>query len=210
MLRSEVRGGELDHLAGADEEQPRVGERGKDALRELDRRGRHGDRRAADVRLRAHVLRHRERALEQPVEDQAQRTGGLSAAHRLLHLAEDLRLAEHHRIQAAGDAKSVRHRAILRQRVDVRLERVGGHTMKVLEPARDGRGIGGVDVDLGPVAGRQNGRFVDARLRDQVAQRGAQGVRLERNLLAHLDRRGRMVQTQGVERHVLRLSSRAF
>ncbi len=199
----EVRGGEIDHLAGADQQQVLVGERRVDALGELDRRRGHRNRRAADVGVASHVLRHRERALEKAVEDQAQSARRFGAAHRLLHLAENLRLAEHHRIEPAGDAKGVRDRAILRQRVDIRMERLGGHPVEALQPALDRRGFGGAEIDLGPVAGRQNRRFLDARLRDQVAQRDTQRVRLECNLLAHLDRRGRMVQAKGVERHVI-------
>ena len=45
-------------------------------------------------------------------------------AHRLLHLAQDLRLAQHHRVEPARDAERVRHRLVARQRVDVGRERV--------------------------------------------------------------------------------------
>ena len=82
---------------------------GKMRSRELHRGGRHRDRRAADVGLRAHVLRHGERALEQPVRARSPSVPADSAcAHRLLHLAEDLRLAQHHRVEPARDAERVR------------------------------------------------------------------------------------------------------
>ena len=62
--------------------------------------------------VRAHFLRHRERALEQLVQQRAERAGRLGRAHRLLHLAEDLRLAQHHRVEAGGDAERVAHRLL--------------------------------------------------------------------------------------------------
>ena len=59
---------------------------------------------------RAHFLGDRERALEHLVQRGAERAGGVGLAHRLLHLAEDLRLAEHHRIEPAGDAERMPRR----------------------------------------------------------------------------------------------------
>ena len=88
-----------------------VGQRREDALGELHRGGRHRDRCAADVGLRAHVLRHGERALEQAIQHEAEAAGGFRVAHRLLHLAQDLRLAQHHRVEPARDAERVRDRA---------------------------------------------------------------------------------------------------
>ena len=74
------------------------------------RGGGHADRVRADLGGGAHFLGDRERALEQLVQRACQRAGGFGLAHRLLHLAEDLRLAEHHRIEAAGDAERVARR----------------------------------------------------------------------------------------------------
>jgi hypothetical protein len=54
---------------------------------------------------RAHFLGDRERALEQLVQRAAERARLVGLAHRLLHLAQDLRLAEHHRVEAGGDAE---------------------------------------------------------------------------------------------------------
>ena len=196
LLGREVRRRELDHLARADQQQPLVRDRREDALGELHRRGGHRDRRAADVGLRAHVLGHGERALEQPVQHEAQRPGGLRRAHRVLHLAQDLRLAQHHRIEAARDAERVRHRAILRQRVDVRMQRALRQVVEAREPVRDRLGLVAVEVDLGAVAGRQDRRFLHPARADQVAQRVAQRVRRERDPLAHVEGRGRVVEAE--------------
>ena len=114
--------------------------RREDALGELDRRRRHGDRRAADVGLRAHVLGDGERALEQPVQDQPERARGFRRAHRLLHLAQDLRLAQHHRIESARHAEGVRHRLVLRQRVDIRRSEPCGRSWKPASQCATGSG----------------------------------------------------------------------
>src|SRR2546423_1468160 len=64
-------------------------------------------------------------------------------AHRLLHLAQDLRLAEHHGIEAARDAEGVLHGVVSLLAIEVRREvepqgpRPGG------EPALHGHGVVG-------------------------------------------------------------------
>ena len=64
ILRCEMRGRELDHFACADQKQPLPGDRRENAFRQFHGRSGHRDRRAADIGLRTHVLRDRERALE--------------------------------------------------------------------------------------------------------------------------------------------------
>jgi hypothetical protein len=60
-----------------------------------------------DVGQGAHLLGDRKGALEQLVQGGAQGAGQPGLAHRQLDLAQDLRLAEHHRIQPRGDAEGV-------------------------------------------------------------------------------------------------------
>ena len=60
--------------------------------------------------------------LKQLVQHQPQRARLLGAAHRLLHLAEDLRLAQHHGVEPARHAEGMLHRALPRQGVDVGLQ----------------------------------------------------------------------------------------
>ena len=50
---------------------------------------------------------------------------------------------------------------LARQRVDVRRQRILRHAMEVLEPAHDGLRLAAVNVDLGPVARRQDRGFLD-------------------------------------------------
>ena len=134
-----------------------------------------------------------------------ERPGRLRRAHRLLHLAQDLRLAQHHRVEPARDAERVRDRLVLRQRVEVRRAASPcGRRWKSSSQCATGCGLAAVEIDLGPVAGRQDRRFLDLGPRQEVAQRVAQRVRRERDLLPHLERRGRVVEAEGVEGHGVR------
>ena len=117
--RGEMRCGKIDHVAGPDQKHALLGDRRKNALRQSHRGGSHGNRGAADIGVGAHILGHGKRALEEPVQHQPERTRGLGGLYRLFHLSENLRLAKHHRVKAAGDAKRVRHRFVLRQGVKV-------------------------------------------------------------------------------------------
>jgi hypothetical protein len=197
----EVRRAQIDHLARADQQHALLGDRRKDALGEPDRGGGHRNRCAADVGMRAHVLGDGKRALEQAVEHQPQRSRRRGSLHRLLHLAQDLRLTQDHRIESARDAERVRNGPFLRQRVDVLRQRRPGHAMERLEPLHDRLGLGAMEVNLGPIAGRQNRRLLDLRLPEEIAQCGAQRIDLERDPLPHLERRGAVVKAECVERH---------
>ena len=113
VLRGEMVGAQLDHLAGADEQHVLLVDAGENALRQAHRGGGHGNRVGADRGRCAHFLGHREGALEQLVQQRAQGAGLFGGLHRLLHLPEDLGFAQHHRIQPAGDAEGVLHRFLL-------------------------------------------------------------------------------------------------
>jgi hypothetical protein len=125
LARREVRGDQLDHLAGADEEHVQLAQVLEQLAGQPHGRGRHADRMRADLGGGAHLLGHREAALEQLVQRRAERAGFVGQAHRLLHLAEDLRLAEHHRIEAGGDAEGVPRRVAVVLDVGVLLQMLG-------------------------------------------------------------------------------------
>ena len=75
--------------------------------RELDsgRRDRLGHLR--ELRLGAHALARVERILEEPVQHRPGRAGGQRGLVGLAHLAEDLRLARHERVEAGRHAEEV-------------------------------------------------------------------------------------------------------
>ena len=121
-LLDEVPGGQLAHLARADEENGPADEPGEDLLRQLDGGERDRHRVPRDLRLRPHLLRHGEGLREQRVERGPDRLARLGERERVLHLPEDLRLAEHHRVEARGDAERVAHGLALGVGVEHRLD----------------------------------------------------------------------------------------
>jgi hypothetical protein len=64
-----------------------------------------------------------ERLVEAAVEDLPRRAGGGGRGVLLLHLAEDLRLADDHRVEARRDAERVRTASAADVRVEVGAER---------------------------------------------------------------------------------------
>ena len=88
----------------------------------------------------------------------------------IFHLAENLRLAEHHRIQSGGDAEQMPHRRVLCMRVQKFIQAALVQPMMVEQPAlRDGFGACfDFHVQLGAVAGGNDQRFIHTGLAGQV------------------------------------------
>jgi hypothetical protein len=120
---------------------------------------------------------------------------------RFLHLAEDLRFAQHHRVQAGGDAEGVAHGLTVGQHVQMRVELPRGKPLAMCQPPGQRRGhltrlLGGA-IDFGAVAGRQDRPFGHQRAQAaaHVGQRFAQPLPRKGNTLAHRDRRGGVIQS---------------
>jgi hypothetical protein len=212
--RGEVRGDQLDHLARADEQHVQLIERAEELHRLAHGRGGHADGVRADLGGRAHFLGDRERALEELVQRGAERAGRIGLAHGLLHLAEDLGLAQHHRIEAGGHAEHVargiavlEHVAVVEQLAarDAALRgQPFGHRahQRAGLVARELPGIGR-DVELGAVAGGQQrhlGRRA-AELRGQRLQRRHQTIGREREAPPEIDGGGLVVEAERDDRH---------
>ena len=75
--------------------------------REVHRDAGDADGARADGGLAAHALGHGEGAVDAAAEQAPQRARGDRGVVGVLHLPEDLRLAEHHRVEARGDAEDV-------------------------------------------------------------------------------------------------------
>ena len=166
VLRREVRGAQLDHFTGADEQHVLVGDAVENALRQAHRGSGHRHAVRADFRRAAHFLGDGKAALEQLVQIGAEATGGIGQAYCVLHLPEDLRLAQHHRVQARRDAEGVAHGVVLRQHVQMRAQFIDIQAVVVGQEMGGrvegiGRRAGG--VQFGAVAGRQNRGFIDMR-----------------------------------------------
>ena len=210
----EMGGCQLDHFAGADEEHAGFAQVFEE-LRGQAHRGRgHADGVAADLGRGAHFLGHRERALEHLLQRAAQGAGGIGLAHRLLELAEDLRLAEHHRVEPAGDPEGMAGRRRPFEHVGMRTQGVARHAAHAGQPV-DGRLHGlsvGTHVDLGTIAGGDDGDLVDTlQPRAKTLQRLDQLLRREREPAAQIERRGRVVEPQGEDAHrtIIKLSQGA-
>ena len=202
--RGEMGGRELDHLAGADEQHLRLAQVLEQLGGQAHRRGRHADRMAADLGRAAHFLGDRERALEHLLQRRAERAGAVGLAHRLLELAEDLRLAEHHRIEPARDAEGVARRRAAFEHVGVRARSVGVAT----PPTPASQSTAGAtcaasraDVELGAVAGRDDRDLADPLQATRASlQRGRELLGREREAAAQVERRGRVVEAEGDRR----------
>src|SRR5439155_1529520 len=83
------------HLAGTDEEDGPAAEPRENLLRELDGRERDRHRMAGDLRLAPDLLGDGERLGEERVQHRPDRLARLGEGKRVLHLAQDLRLADH-------------------------------------------------------------------------------------------------------------------
>ena len=59
--------------------------------------------------------------LEQPLQPSAERTGAVGGLIGGLDLTENLRLAQHHRIQPGGDPQNMAHRLLVGMPVQVGL-----------------------------------------------------------------------------------------
>ena len=170
----------------------------------------------ADLGGTAHFLGYREGTLEQLMQVSAQTTGGVGLAHRIFHLAQDLRFAQHHRIQPGGDAEGMAHGIVLRQRVEIRTQVGVGNLVVLGQELRgtvDGefhtiRAGSRCGIELGTVAGGKDGRL--ARGHDLVmpAKPCACGrhrltdlVSRESHFFAQRDRRGSVVESDGEQIH---------
>ena len=200
-LGGERAGGQLRGLAGADDEHAAVLEVADRPLRELDRDRGDRHRPLRDPGLRAGALAGPERGAEDPVEDRAGRALDQGELVGALDLALDLGLADDHRVESGGDPEEVLGGLGAAQRVEV-ADEVGRLRLGLAreQPERRRLGadrVGGVDVDLGPVAGRDRGRLGDLVALDELVE-DADGAALgEREALAELERSGLVRDAEG-------------
>ena len=127
-----------------------------------------------DAGLGVHPLADPQRLLHQLVQVPA---GGLvlgSQAVRVPQLAQDLGLADHHRVEPGGHPQRVGRRVdvevdvqVRGQQADVQPGPLGEHRTDVGQATVEG-GDGGVDLD--PVAGGEHDGLVDVRLGHEAGQ----------------------------------------
>src|SRR6267154_1112255 len=161
----------------------------------------HRDDVGADSGVAAHLLRHRERALEEFVEERSECAGGLGDADRLLHLAQDLRFADHHGVEAGGDAERVPHRFAVREGVEIRLQLLRLDAVIAGEPLERGLRFAQRTVELGAIARRKDCDFLDRLALSQLRKRRSKAIGLKHHPLADRKRSGLEVQSEGEKLH---------
>ena len=119
---------------------------------------------------------------------------------RVLHLAENLRLADDQRVEAGGDAKQVPRGFEVGELVDVRRAETArsmpwNSLKNVASSARAAVDVVARDVQLGAVAGRDHRHFAGRTAGRERPQRAFEAARLEVEPLAQLDRRGAMTDS---------------
>ena len=150
----------------------------------------------------ANFLGDREGALEQLVQLRAERAVFFGDAHRILHLAENLRLADDHRIEPAGDAEGMADRFRLVVGIDVRGDFVAFDLVILGQPVDHHlRRLGGA-VDFGTVAGGQDRDLANRPVARQVGQRMRQFVGAKRHALANGEWGGMMVDAEGKDHRI--------
>ena len=180
--RDEVARRELAHLARADEEDALPGELLEHLLCERSAGGGDGGRALGDRRLDPDPPADVQGLAAEAVEERARRAAFVGRAH----LAEDLALAGHERVEACRDAEEMQGGRLVAQAVEDAGE-LGGAVAGQLGQRRDGsvlRVVFAGEVELGAVAGREHHAL--------LAQTGGElgcSRRLERDTLAQLDRR---------------------
>ena len=192
--------GEFDGFAGADQQHGRIRQSREGFLREPHGRRGDGHRVGADARVGARALGGGEGVLEQPVQVRAQRAGGARRRPGFLHLAEDLRFAEHQRVQPGRHAEQMANcvRVLVSVQIGVQVAGVGMGGEPVGQRVAL---VVGQRVQLGAVAGGEQRDFADRRHRAQLSERARHRIGAERNAFAQADRCGLVVDAENDEAH---------
>ena len=142
------------HLAGADAEDGFVVVMLENPAGAFDGDGADADAAFGDLRLRHHLLADGDGALEEGIERRADGAGRAGEVVGFADLAEDLRFADDHGIDRAGDGEDVLDGIALRFGVEMRTQFVdadiapgGEEGDHVLFPRAAVDGAGGVELD---------------------------------------------------------------
>src|SRR5690606_7693704 len=96
----EMKGGQLRHLARADEQHGSIVERAEDLLRKLYGDIAHRYAAGADIGVAPHLLRQAEAELKEVMQVTAGKALGNRHAVGIFHLPDDLRFTDHHGVEA--------------------------------------------------------------------------------------------------------------
>ena len=130
-------GGKFAHFSGAEKQNSFPLERAENLASEFDGGVRNRDRGIADGGFIAHALRNSKRLLHHGVKETSGRAEFLRLLPRGFHLRDDLRLADHHGVQAGGNAENMHQRGFVEQAVEM-LPLAEHHAEFDAEQAHDG------------------------------------------------------------------------
>ncbi len=191
--------GEFAHLAGADDDEPFFREVLEDLLREARGHRRYRDVLLAERGRGVDALRDGEGLLEQPVEDAARGARGLGGEVGVLHLPDDLRLAEDHGVQARRHAEEVADRVAPLVVIEGGGEGVGGDAVALRQHLGDRRRLGRGSVvhriEFDAVAGREDDHLLRGEGLLQLGEGGLERGLGHGQLFAKLDGRALVVQS---------------
>ena len=171
----EVGGCQLNHLASPDKQHLDVSQVFKQLAGQAHGGCRHADAVGTNFSAAAHFFGHRKRALKQLVQRHAHGACVFRCPHRSFHLAQNLRLAQHHGIEPAGDPERVACCLVALQDVSMGAQQGRGNTARMRQPVDGFIQIGHTAraINFGAVAGgQQRGLRMAGQRGAQAAQRG--------------------------------------
>ena len=206
--------GDLAHLPGANQQDGPAGEVAEDVGGCRHRGVTDGDRTSPDPGRVARALCRPDRATSDDFEPCVKSTSVACRGQCPLDLAENLGLADHHRIETAGHLEEMRDGLLATELVGIAPPRLEGQRVrpppKRLEQSIGGGRGGGHRVQLSPVAGRQQHAALDQVVIDEPANALTHTVFGNEHLLPDLDRGGLVRNTDQDELHSLPVPSIAM
>ena len=134
LLGAEMCRAQFDHLTGTDEQDALTGDRIENPFRQMHARCGHRNNICANGRGATHLLGHGKCPLKQLVQLRTQRADFFGSAHRLLHLPQNLRLTNDHRVEATSHPERMPDRLGLVMHIQKGGKLVVSHLMIGTEP----------------------------------------------------------------------------
>jgi hypothetical protein len=171
IMVAEVASAQLHHFPGAHQHHRVAVQVAEDLPGEHDGRVGHRHGVIADAGTGADVLGGRESMLEQAIQHRPQRAGLVRLLPGLFQLAQDLRFAQHQRVQSAGDADQVAGRFLAFVRVEVLVQFTGWYPVRPVHPVQQCflAILRRKTIDFRAVAGAQDQDLFDAGQGAQLA-----------------------------------------
>ena len=181
-------------------QRPALAQFSKNAFRQFHPRGCHGHWPRAKLRFRAHALPDFQRTLEETIQHGPCRTLLVRETIRFPHLSQDLRFAQHHRVEARGNSKEMPHGLVIVVVIERHAEDIRPHRMELAQKSRKSRGtlMGGFRrhaVHLAAIACREHQRLFEDPPRAQFFSGPPGLLGRERHPLTYLDGRGAVIQS---------------